>query len=282
MESPTAELAPASTAQAARPFGDGVVAVLRDVTRTALAGIVTGILVLGVGGRVVMRLAAVIDPGSVGRFTENGNVIGTISADGSLAVILFGGLIGGVFGSIVWIAVSPWLPGHGLRRAVLAIPLTIALSGFLLVDSGNVDFRILDGDALVIALLLGLLGAFGFALALVDERLDRALPSVARTSSIRSVVYVTLVMFGAVSFLPGVVASYFGGEMGFAHRPSVLVGLAIGAAGLATVAWWIARANGRNRPPNALTFAGGAAVLAAFAFGTARVVEEVSRILGGR
>ena len=45
---------------------------------------VVGLLVAGIGGRLVMRLAALLVPDSVGRFTENGNVIGTITLDGEV------------------------------------------------------------------------------------------------------------------------------------------------------------------------------------------------------
>lgn len=57
--------------------------ILRDIARSGLAGLLTGVLVAGIGGRIVMRLAAVLEPGAVGQFTESGNRIGTISAGGS-------------------------------------------------------------------------------------------------------------------------------------------------------------------------------------------------------
>jgi len=45
----------------------------RDITRGGLAGLIVGVLLAGIGGRVVMRLAALLVPAADGAFTENGN-----------------------------------------------------------------------------------------------------------------------------------------------------------------------------------------------------------------
>jgi ATP-binding cassette subfamily F protein 3 len=42
--------------------------------------LLTGLLVAGLGGRLVMRAAALLEPSAIGRFTENGNQIGEIYA----------------------------------------------------------------------------------------------------------------------------------------------------------------------------------------------------------
>lgn len=259
----------------------GVLQVLRDATSGAVAAGILGVLVLGVGGRIVMRLAALLDPASLGRFTENGNRIGTISLEGTLAVIVFGGIFSGLFGGIVWIAVSPWIPGRGVRRAALVIPAAVALSAFSLVESDNPDFQILDNDPLVIAMLLGLVAIFGFALALADEWLDRLLPLASRTSRRLAFGYAAIVLVGAALILPLAVGIYFVPSVCGCSEPPVPIGLALLVAGGATVGWWVARARGRDEPPPALRIVGGLAVLTAVALGTLRVAEEVGRILAG-
>ena len=93
-------------------FGD----IARDMARGGLAGLAVGVVVGGLGGRVVMRLAALLVPDSAGRFTENGNQIGTITLAGSVGLIVFAGLVVGLAVGIVWVTVSPWIPGSGLRR----------------------------------------------------------------------------------------------------------------------------------------------------------------------
>ena len=46
--------------------------VLREITRGGLAGLLAGILVAGVGGRLVMRLAALLVPESSARSPRTG------------------------------------------------------------------------------------------------------------------------------------------------------------------------------------------------------------------
>jgi hypothetical protein len=57
----------------------GVVAVLRSLGGCLGAGLVVGIVVAGLGSRLVMRLLAVADPDARGIITENGNVVGDIT-----------------------------------------------------------------------------------------------------------------------------------------------------------------------------------------------------------
>lgn len=276
MQSPTVEVVPEPSDRERVELA--ILQVPRDATRSALAGGIAGVLVLGIGGRLVMRLATLLDPRSVGSFTENGNMIGAITLDGTLALILFGGLLFGLIAAIVWVAVGPWIPGTGLRRATLAAPTAVALSGFMLVESDNPDFRLLANDGLVIAMLLGLIAVFGFVLALLDEWLDRRLPPVSRASRRIALGYSALVVLGALAVLPLAVGFYFSRDV-CGCEPQVPVALAILVAGGATVAWWVARAGGPSHPPKSLKVLGGVAVLAGVVFGTLRVAEEVGRIL---
>ena len=108
--------------------------IFRGILGVALAAAIAGTLVLGLGGRLVMRLAAALNPGATGRSTENGNVIGDITINGTVALVLFGGLLAGLAASVVWVAVAPWIPGRGVRRALLSVPIVIALGGLFLVD----------------------------------------------------------------------------------------------------------------------------------------------------
>ena len=93
---------------------EAAVSVLRDIVRSALTGLIVGVVVLGPGGRIVMRLAALLDPSSAGRATENGNRIGAITLEGTAVLIIFGGLIVGLAMSVVWVAIQEWIPGRSL------------------------------------------------------------------------------------------------------------------------------------------------------------------------
>src|SRR6185436_18707748 len=110
--------------------------ILREITRGGVAGLIAGVLVAGVGGRLVMRLAALLVPESAGSFTENGNRIGDITLGGTFALILFIGVVGGT----LWVTVRPWLPASVGLRALISVPIAIALGTKGLVDGANPDF----------------------------------------------------------------------------------------------------------------------------------------------
>lgn len=253
--------------------------ILRDITRGALASIAGGVLVGGLGGRLVMRAATLLDPDATGRITENGNRIGDITVGGTLALIFFGGMFSGLIAAVTWTAVSPWLPNTGVRRGLWTALVAMAVAGFLLVEADNPDFRILDADAIVITMLLGLIAVFGFTLSLLDERLERRLPRVTPTRLGLAVAYLGPVLFGAVFVLPAAVGTYFSPDFCFCARPAVPVGAALAMAGAATVVWWVLRARRVSEPPAWLTVIGRVALVAAVALGSLRLAEEIIEIV---
>ena len=167
-----------------------------------------GLLVAGLGGRVVMRLAAILVPDAVGAFTENGNRIGDITLSGSLGLIL-AGLFLGPFAGVVWVVVSPWIPGRGLARAILTVPIAVALGTLALIRADNRDFRILDHDPAVVAALLGLVAVVGLSIALVDDGWIGGMPQAAPAPSRATSVYAVLTSVGAILIFPFVFMSYF-------------------------------------------------------------------------
>lgn len=249
--------------------------VLRDIARGGFAGAIVGIVMAGLGGRLVMRLAAILVPDSAGSFTGNGNRIGDITLSGSLGLVLFG-LVVGLVGGTVWVIVSGWIPGVGLRRAILTMPVAIALGATGLIDGGNRDFRILEHDPRVVALLVALVALIGLSIALVDDWLDRRLPHAARGQTWAASLYAIVALLGAVLILPFVVGGYLTSE----HPATVRVGLAVAVVGLSTLSWWVLRLGGHARPPTILTFVGRTALLAAVGFGFVATIPEVSRALG--
>ena len=82
-------------------------------------------------------------PGAVGEFTENGNRIGAITLGGSLGLIVGGGLFIGFGAGFVWVTVRPWIPGGTAVRALLAMPIAVALGSIGLIDGDNHDFEVL-------------------------------------------------------------------------------------------------------------------------------------------
>lgn len=254
----------------------GVTDVLRTIARAGIAGAIAGVVVGGLGGRVVMRLAALIDPTSLGRRTENGNLIGDITAEGTLALLVFGGLLSGLVAGVIWVAVGPWVPGRGLRRAVATGLIAVALAGFMLVQGDNPDFLILKADEPVILMLLVLVAALGATLVVIDEALDRRLPRAIPGSIGLFLLYGIVSLIGAVLIAPFAIGGYLSRDLCGCNEPPTAVGIALLATGGATVAWWILRVRGSSRPPARVVLVGRSALVAAVVLGTIRLAEEVS------
>jgi hypothetical protein len=270
----TREVGGAATDTALPSAGAGAGgAILRDIARGGIAGVLTGALVGGLGGRVVMRAAALVVPGSTGRFTENGNVIGDITLAGSLGLVAFG-LFAGLFIGAFWVAVAPWIPGTGVRRALATMPIALAMGGVGLVEGDNSDFHVLHNNLLVVVLLLGLVAAAGFVVALVDDALDRRLPRVAGARRSVVVTYAVLAGIGAVFTLPILAGGLFGGDL-----PRVAMGFALLVTGGATVAWWWQRRDGLAAPSDRLTLVARLGLVVVVVFGLVDLLPEVREAL---
>lgn len=123
--------------------------VLRDIARGGISGAIVRIAVGGLGGRVVMRIVAILHPDAVGALTENGNRIGDISVGGTLFLVLFG-LISCALAGALWVIVRPWIQGHTGARALLTAVIAITIGTPLLIIGRNPDFVILDHDPRVV------------------------------------------------------------------------------------------------------------------------------------
>ena len=101
-----------------RPGWLAVNEVLRRFTSLGVASFLGGVVVGGIGGRLVMTISAgAAGEDFFGRVTENGNTIGQFTAGGTFTLVVFVGLLGGVAASIVIVGSDPWLrPARGPRE----------------------------------------------------------------------------------------------------------------------------------------------------------------------
>ena len=144
-----------------------------------LAGLVAGFLAGGVGSRLAMRVSAIAaGPGQRGVLTETGNRVGEITLDGTLFLLLFGGVFAGFFGGLVYIAVRPWLPRSGRWRGPAFGALLLAVFGSVIIEGENFDFSRFGPPLLNIGLFASLFILFGLAAAPLADRADRAFPAV--------------------------------------------------------------------------------------------------------
>ncbi len=251
--------------------------VLRDIARGGIAGILVGIFVAGLGGRLVMRLATILHEDTVGRVTEMDAVIGAMTLNGTLALLLFGGLGVGLMAAVLWVAMRPWVPGHGLGRALITGGLAVALGTPLLVQRTNPDFIILGYDPAVVALLLALVFAVGFSMAMVDGWLDRRMPRSVLGDDPSAAGYLALTFMGLFLILPIVVAAMFGDP---SYRAPVRAGWGLLVVGLCTLAWWVLRARGGTVPPRSLAVVGSVSLVVTAVLGVLTVLPHVRVAMG--
>lgn len=250
--------------------------VLRDIARGGIAGAIVGIVVGGMGARVVMRLAAILHPDAVGALTENGNRIGDITMGGTLFLVLFG-LISCAIAGVLWVIVSPWIPGHTGVRALLTAGIAIATGTPLLIIGRNPDFVILDHDSRVVALLVALVGLIGLSIALLDSWLDRRLPHAMTGQRGPAAFYAIVTLVGAVLILPFVLLIFLTSDE---YQLPLRAGYALLVVGLCTATWWGLRVRGRVTTLRGLVIAARGAVLVAVMLGVLTSLPHISRALG--
>ena len=269
----TAAAAPTATSTREAATQSPLDEVTRDIARGGVAGLIVGVLVGGIGGRLFMRVAALLHPDAFGMFTQNGNRIGDITADGTLALVVFIGLFAGVGIGVVWVTVQPWIPGAGWVKALLTMPVAVAIGSFGLLEGPNPDFGILRFDPAIVGLIIAFTAIIGLSVALVDAWLDRRLPhaTTAASSPARAYAVVTIIgiLFGATVFLPA-----------FLQPDLRWIGLSLIATGVATIAWWVERARGRTRPSTWVRVAGQGGLLAAVVLGYIAVRADAAAALG--
>ena len=141
-------------------------------------GVVTGITVIGGGGRLAMRLLAVTGgDGAQGRITEADQVVGEITVTGTRDFILFSGIIGGLAAAGIYLIVRRYLPPNPVGGLVYGAGLLVVLG--TIVDplrSDNPDFAIVGPGWLSVVVFTLLALAFGLALAGWMARLSTWLP----------------------------------------------------------------------------------------------------------
>ena len=249
---------------------------LRDIARGGISGALVGIVVGGIGARVVMRVVAILHPDAVGALTENGNRIGDITLGGTLFLILFGLILCAIAG-VVWVIVSPWMPGHTGVRALLTAGIAIATGTPLLIIGRNPDFVILDQDPRVVALLVALVGVIGLSIALLDSWLDRRLPHAGAGRKGPAVFYAIVALMGVVLVVPFVLLVFLTSDE---YQLPLRAGYALLVVGLCTATSWGLRVRGRVRKPRGLVIAARGAVLVAIVLGVLTSLPHISRALG--
>ncbi len=163
------------------PVSDVLRRYLWWLTVTVVAGVGSGVLVAGAGGRLIMRLLALTSPDARGLITEAGETVGRISTGGTIALFVFGGVFAGLLSALIFMLIHRWLPSGRLGGLSLGLLLLLLLSTRLEpLRPDNIDFTLVGPPALAV-ITFGLLALVqGMAVAAIAGRYGRSLPLIAR------------------------------------------------------------------------------------------------------
>jgi hypothetical protein len=152
------------------------------VNLAVVGGIGAGIMAAGVGGRLVMRLLAVTAGDEAqGRITEADEVVGRISAGGTVGFVVFTALFFGTASGGAYLLVRRWLPGGRAGGLVYGV-LLLLLAGTRLdpLRAGNVDFDLVGPGWVSVVAFSALVLFHGMLVAALAGRASRAIPLLAR------------------------------------------------------------------------------------------------------
>ncbi len=151
---------------------------LRGVAIALVGGFWAGALVTGPAMRLIMRLLAVTaGDAAQGRFTEADEVVGEINLDGTLALLVFGGILPAMLSGAIYVVVRRWLPS-GLLAGVTfgALHLVFGATRIDPLRPGNPDFDLV-GPGWLSAATFGLAAILhGMAVVAIANRYSHAIP----------------------------------------------------------------------------------------------------------
>ena len=161
-------------------------------------GIAAGILVAGIGSRLIMRILAMVNEEQAGVATENGNIAGEITAGGTFGLIIGVGLASGVIGGLVYVVIRRWLLGSGLMKGVVFGLILLCFSGITppglapLFDPENVDFALFGPKQFAVGLFALMIVLHGVVVSLLVERYDQYVPPLFARSSVTVLGYLLI------------------------------------------------------------------------------------------
>ena len=140
-----------------------------------------------------------------GAITDAEEVVGVISADGTVFLIFLGGAFG-AFGGLVYMGARRWLADAGPWRGLAFGLVLLAMFGWAIIEADNPDFDRFGNHTLNIAMFAALFIIFGALLPPLIDRVERGLPRASlRPSGLGALaaygfaIVVTLPMIGGIA-----------------------------------------------------------------------------------
>ena len=249
-------------------------ALLRDMFSGGLAGLVSGVLVLGIGSRLAMRVVTLLNSEFKGALTDAEQVVGAFTLGGTVALVVIFGVGGGAFAGVIWVVVRERLPEYLPVRVALAGVISTVVGSFMVIEASNSDFKVFDPVVFNVAMFMVLIGLCGSATAYGDWALQRGLPTGKRAG----IIYGILVGAAAVFAFQAIFFAFFVSGS-FVDNPPRLTGAFFFVAGLGALLSWT-RFSPRliPIPPRAGMWVGTFGLVGMLLFGGLHLAGELSGI----
>lgn len=154
---------------------------LRAIGAAFLAATASGIVV-GLASRLAMKVSALLSPSELIRVTENGNVVGDFTVEGTFALLVFAGVGPALFAALLYAVLRPWLtrlgPAGGLAFGVALF----GIAGAAILHPANDDFRRFGPPLANVAMFGSLFVLTGLLIAALTPRFERLSGSVLRAA----------------------------------------------------------------------------------------------------
>ena len=151
---------------------------LRSPAVALAVGALVGVVVAGGGARLAMRLIALADDREdFGLATEGGDVVGEVTLEGTLFVLLTG-LVLGIVGAFLYLALRGCLPERPVLRALMFALIILGFGLTATVNGNDADFVFVNTVVSIVSFAAVLL-AYG---VLVPTLLDWLVPRTASVS----------------------------------------------------------------------------------------------------
>jgi hypothetical protein len=188
-----------------------------------------------------MRIAgAAARDSAQGATTEAGFRVGEVTSGGTIALVIFIGLLSGVVGAVYYLIFRPWLAWAGRWRGVgFGLVLFAAASATSdMLNSDNPDFIILRNEALLVVLIGALFLTFGLLIDWLFGLLEKRLPGPEPAHDPARFLYGSLVGFGLLLTTGTVPMMLFGSNICDCDPPIVTSSF-VSLTAVATLVWWL-------------------------------------------
>jgi hypothetical protein len=147
-------------------------ALLRVLGAGVIAGALAGLLAIGVGARVAMRISGALflreHPGVTTVTDSSGQTVGVVTLDGTIE-LLAQAMIAGLFGGLLYMVIRPWLPTGRRARTLTTGAFVLCTTGLAFIDRDNPDFSRLGIPWLNVLMFASFITLFGLLVSPLSE-----------------------------------------------------------------------------------------------------------------